>query len=147
MARQRLTPKQQLFRDEYIRAGFNAAKAARRAGYSERTAKQIGYENLTKPYLLAAIENLTKLNIRETAREPEQGDTTEARTMEIYFRPRPGEPMLIFNDVPGRCKYQFTPEANPHKVSERLGKFLLSESPELFSREPGNGELPAAAGK
>ena len=34
----------------------NAAEAARRAGYSANTAKQTGYENLTKPYLKQAIE-------------------------------------------------------------------------------------------
>ena len=35
---------------------FNSAAAARRAGYSEKTAHQIGYENLRKPELKQAIE-------------------------------------------------------------------------------------------
>lgn len=43
-----LTPKQKKFADEYIKCG-NAAEAARRAGYSDATAKEIGSENLTKP--------------------------------------------------------------------------------------------------
>lgn len=50
-----LTPRQQRFVDEYIVCG-NAAEAARRAGYSERTARQIASENLSKPDIRAAIE-------------------------------------------------------------------------------------------
>lgn len=43
-----LTPKQQAFADYYIECG-NATEAAKRAGYSEDTARQIGAENLSKP--------------------------------------------------------------------------------------------------
>ncbi len=43
----KLTEKQKRFIDYYIETG-NATEAARRAGYSEKTAKQIGNENLTK---------------------------------------------------------------------------------------------------
>jgi phage terminase small subunit len=49
-----LTTKQQRFVEEYI-IDFNAAAAARRAGYSSRTARSIGQENLTKPDISAAI--------------------------------------------------------------------------------------------
>ena len=35
---------------------LNATQAAIRAGYSEKTAKEIGHENLTKPHIAAAIE-------------------------------------------------------------------------------------------
>ena len=42
-----MTPKQQKFCDEYIKTG-NATQAAINAGYSKKTAKQIGQENLTK---------------------------------------------------------------------------------------------------
>lgn len=47
MTRQ-LTPKQQLFCEEYL-CDLNATQAAIRAGYSKKTAKEIGAENLTKP--------------------------------------------------------------------------------------------------
>ena len=50
-----LTPKQHRFIDEFIVCG-NGSEAARRAGYSERTAYQIAYENLRKPEIVAAIE-------------------------------------------------------------------------------------------
>lgn len=52
-----LTWKQERFCQEYIIDG-NATRAAKTAGYSEDTAKEIGYENLTKPYLLARIAEL-----------------------------------------------------------------------------------------
>lgn len=52
---ERLSHKQQRFVDEYLVDG-NATQAAIRAGYSRRTARQIGSENLSKPYIAEAIE-------------------------------------------------------------------------------------------
>lgn len=54
-----LTPKQKAFADEYLKCG-NAAEAAINAGYSKRTAKEIGYENLTKPHISAYIAERQK---------------------------------------------------------------------------------------
>ena len=51
----KLTAKQRLFCDEYIKSG-NAKDAALKAGYSPRTAKSIGQENLTKPDLKSYID-------------------------------------------------------------------------------------------
>lgn len=51
----KLTPKQRKFVDEYIKLG-NATQAAINAGYSKRTAKSIGQENLTKPDLKSFID-------------------------------------------------------------------------------------------
>ncbi len=51
----RLTLKQRLFVEEYLTC-WNAAEAARRAGYSAKTAKVIGTENLTKPAIRAVID-------------------------------------------------------------------------------------------
>lgn len=45
-----LTPQQEIFCLEYLK-DFNATKAAKRAGYSEKTARQMGSENLSKPYI------------------------------------------------------------------------------------------------
>lgn len=50
-----LTPKQALFIQEYL-VDLNGAQAAIRAGYSADSAASIASENLTKPYLLDAIE-------------------------------------------------------------------------------------------
>lgn len=48
------TLKQKAFVDFYVICR-NGAEAARRAGYSEKTARQIAAENLSKPVILAAI--------------------------------------------------------------------------------------------
>ena len=50
-----LSPKRIAFVEEYLRT-FNAADAARRAGYSERTCRSIGKELLTIPYIQDAIK-------------------------------------------------------------------------------------------
>ncbi len=64
----KLTPKQARFVEEYP-IDLNATAAAKRAGYSERTAKETGYENLTKPHVLAAI----------VAKLQDRSDRTEVR--------------------------------------------------------------------
>lgn len=51
----KLTAKQQRFCDEYL-LDLNATQAAIRAGYSEKTARVIACENLTKPYIQEYIE-------------------------------------------------------------------------------------------
>lgn len=56
---QRLTGRQEQFCLEYI-IDLNATKAAIRAGYSHNTAKEIGYENLTKPHIQKRISELKK---------------------------------------------------------------------------------------
>lgn len=51
-----LTDKQRRFVEEYCSNGFNATQAAISAGYSEKTAKQMGCENLSKPNVQDEIE-------------------------------------------------------------------------------------------
>ncbi|MCW5155577.1 terminase small subunit, partial [Burkholderia cenocepacia] len=55
----KLTAKQQMFVDEYL-VDLNASAAARRAGYSEKTARAIGIENLQKPAIRAAVDAAMK---------------------------------------------------------------------------------------
>ena len=50
-----MTAKQKRFCDEYL-IDLNATQAAIRAGYSEKTARKIGQENLTKPDIKKYIE-------------------------------------------------------------------------------------------
>lgn len=52
-----LTDKQEMFCREYL-IDLNATQAAIRAGYSERTARASGYENLTKPDIQSRIADL-----------------------------------------------------------------------------------------
>lgn len=49
-----LSPKESRFVDEYL-VDCNATQAALRAGYSEKSVRQIGSENLSKPYIQHAI--------------------------------------------------------------------------------------------
>lgn len=51
----KLTKKQELFVKEYL-IDLNATQAAIRAGYSQKTAKQMGTENLAKPAIADAIQ-------------------------------------------------------------------------------------------
>lgn len=62
-----MTPRQQKFCDEYLISG-NATEAAIKAGYSRKTAKQTGSENLSKPDLRAYIdEQLAKIHSAKIA--------------------------------------------------------------------------------
>lgn len=62
-----MTPKQRKFCDEYLISG-NATDAAIKAGYSPKTAKQTGSENLSKPDLKSYIEaELEKLHSAKIA--------------------------------------------------------------------------------
>jgi len=62
-----LTARQKKFCDEYLISG-NATDAAIKAGYSPKTAKQTGSENLAKPDLRAYIdEQLEKLHSAKIA--------------------------------------------------------------------------------
>ena len=51
----KLAAKQQRFCDEYL-IDLNATHAAIRAGYSQKTARKIGQENLTKPDIRQRID-------------------------------------------------------------------------------------------
>ena len=52
-----LTPKQEMFCKEYL-IDLNATQAAIRAGYSEKTARSVGQENLTKPDIQERVQQL-----------------------------------------------------------------------------------------
>ena len=81
----KLTPKQNRFIDEYL-IDLNAAQAAIRAGYSKKTARSIGQENLTKPDIQ------TKFLERSKAFCEKAGITKDRVLLEItriaFFDPR-----------------------------------------------------------
>lgn len=62
--RVKLTAKQELFCNEYL-IDLNATQAAIRAGYSVDTAKQMGCENLAKPYLNEYIVELKAIRLKK----------------------------------------------------------------------------------
>lgn len=56
---EKMTEKQKRFCDEYL-IDLNATQASIRAGYSVKTARQIGKENLMKPYIKKYIDERLK---------------------------------------------------------------------------------------
>jgi len=61
----KLTERQSRFVDNYVDCG-NASEAAREAGYSQKTAGEIGHENLKKPEIRGAIaERMDEAGITE----------------------------------------------------------------------------------
>jgi len=60
-----LTAKQKCFVKEYL-IDLNATQAAIRAGYSEKTAKSVGSENMTKPDIQQAIQKEMDVRSKKT---------------------------------------------------------------------------------
>lgn len=91
-----LTARQERFIVEYLECQ-NGAEAARRAGYSEHTARQMANENLSKPYIKDAIQRkrdeimsgtedkVAWLVERLTAEaiDDENGEATRVRALEV----------------------------------------------------------------
>jgi len=81
MPKEKLTAKQIAFVEHYVNdpdCQWNAAKAAIAAGYAANCAKQIGYENLTKPYLMQVVE-AKKAEIKAKIEEKAEFTRLEAR--------------------------------------------------------------------
>lgn len=87
-----LTLKQARFCDEYVVSG-NAADAARRAGYPGQSARQVGFENLTKPDIKAAIEG--RRRIFEKRLELRREDVIQAILGAIQTAQQQGNPATM----------------------------------------------------
>ena len=85
-----LTPKQKRFVDEYL-VDLNATAAAKRAGYSERTARSIASENLAKPDIQAEIQK------RRSALQDKLEISSE-RMLQEYARIAFFDPRRLFDD-------------------------------------------------
>jgi phage terminase small subunit len=90
MTQRKLTTKQGLFVSEFCIDG-NASAAARRAGYSERTARQIGDENLSKPDIAEAI---AKAQAKRLERNEVTADRVIAQLAATAFH----DPLKAFDD-------------------------------------------------
>lgn len=73
----KLTAKQQRFIEEYL-VDLNATQAAIRAGYSKKTARSVGAENLTKPDIQKAIQK--RLSEKEKALMATQDEVLKTLT-------------------------------------------------------------------
>ncbi|PCN42281.1 terminase small subunit [Brevibacillus laterosporus] len=117
----KLTPKQQAFADYYIQTG-NATEAARKAGYSDKTAKEVGYENLTKPHIKAYIDE--RMAVKDAERIASQDEVLEFLTNvmrgkvteKIPLGLGMGEQGLVKNELQGKDRI---------KAAELLGKRYL----------------------
>lgn len=121
----KMTAKQQKFVDQYIKFG-NAKQAALEAGYSPKTAKQMGVENLSKPYLKAAIDERMKA----------MEDDTIAKATEVleYFT-------TVLRGTARETVAVATMDGveqvdNPPSIKDRM-----AAGKELLKRYPGNDEL------
>jgi phage terminase small subunit len=114
----KLTPKQKAFADAYIETG-NQTEAARRAGYSEKCAKQVASENMTKPDVSAYIQSrMAELEAQRVASADEV--------------------MRFFSSVMrGEVKDQFGLDAS---LQDRLnaGKELMKRYAAVHDRESAN---------
>ena len=76
-----LNPKQKLFVKEYL-ASKNATQAAIAAGYSKKTARFIGAENLTKPNVAAAIQKGLEAELKHVEKKIENSWVTKDRWLD-----------------------------------------------------------------
>lgn len=117
-----MTDKQRKFCEEYI-VDCNATQAAIRAGYSKKTAKQIGQENLTKPDLKKYInEQLEKISSEKIA------DAKEVMEyLTTVLRGESQSEIVVVEGVGDGCSVARTMKKAPDekerlKAAELLGK-------------------------
>lgn len=124
----KLRDKQKRFIAEYL-VDLNATQAAIRAGYSKDTAKEIGYENLTKPHIQEAIAEAQNKRIARTQitqdevirRLIENVDISMGKKATVITIPSKSENGEVMgNDV---AQFVYEPSA-ANKALELLGKHL-----------------------
>lgn len=126
--KRKLTPKQRKFADEYIKSG-NAADAARKAGYSKRSARSVGQENLTKPDIKQYIdERMAEIASKRIM------DAREA--VELLTRIARGEEK--------ETVISSTPEGVYESQKEADLKTRISAVKEILKRYPGDDRLVKA---
>lgn len=123
MATRKLTPKQQRFVDEYL-IDSNATQAAIRAGYSKRTAPEIGRQNLMKLDIKEAIAKRQK-------KRSERTEITQDRVLLEVAR-------LAFSD--GRKAFDEHNRLKP--ISQWDDDFGAAVSSiEVVTKDAGGGEV------
>ncbi len=117
-----MTNKQKRFADEYL-IDCNATQAAIRAGYSEKAARSIGQENLTKPDIKSYIdEQLRQLHNKSIATAEEVMEYLSA-----VLRGQSTSEIVVVEGVGDGCSSARTMTKAPDererlKAAELLGK-------------------------
>ena len=117
----KLTAKQEMFCREYI-IDLNATQAAIRAGYSKKTAKDIGCENLAKPNISERIQTL----FNERAEKAEiSAEWVLNNLKNVALRCMQEEPVMIKGDdgMEPSGEYKFD-SSGANKSLELIGKHL-----------------------
>jgi len=97
----KLSVKQETFARQYVMNGGNATQAAISAGYSEKTAGQIGNENLKKVEIVEAIKNLSA---PKSAHELDTIEGRRARLQAIADRAeRQGDELKALDQLSKMC--------------------------------------------
>jgi phage terminase small subunit len=128
-----LTAKQQRFCEEYL-VDLNATKAAIRAGYSKKTAGELGWENLKKPEIQAQVKKL----MDERASRTEISQDLALKMLYNFLSANVAD-YLTFTDkgVVFKRSDELTPEqlACVSEVSEYIGKNTRNRRFKLVSKE------------
>src|SRR5690625_2736276 len=127
MKKKKLTPKQQAFADHYIELG-NATQAAIQAGYSKKTARVIGQENLLKP----AIKSYIDERMEEIASKRIMGATEALELLTSIARGEIVEQVVV-STLDGVEKVDKIPDIRDRQraAEEILKRYAVSESDKL----------------
>lgn len=127
-----LTAKQRAFVREYL-IDLNATQAAIRAGYSEKTAGQVGAENLKKPEIAKAVDAAMKIRAERT-------DITADRVLKELAK-------IGFADIRKAIKWQgtlVTEEDQPDGGDTLVIKNVVTNNVTLISSDEIDDETAAA---
>ena len=112
-----MTHKQKMFCEYYIQE-HNATQAAIRAGYSKKTAMQIGEQNLTKLYVKEYVDKRVNEELEKT-----KADTTEIlQFLTKVMRGEENDSYVQFNPDGTKTTVARQPLAQKIKAAELLGK-------------------------
>ncbi len=124
----KLTGKQKRFIQEYL-VDLNATRAAKDAGYSEKTAYRTGADNLRKPQIADAIDKAMQKRGERTEINQDYVVNTIVETIERCKQAKPvvgrnGQPLMV-EQKDGTMAFAYTFEPNAIlKGTDQLGKHL-----------------------